>query len=727
MLLHRITLLSICLLVAFTFDVDAQTAKKKTSKKSKKPTSVQAPITIKDEAVPGQSERPDLNTKPGALPSTTFVFPKYEEFTLANGLHVYLLENHEQPTLTFSMAIRGGDAYDPVGKEGTAAIAGDMLGKGTKNRTAIQIAEALDGLGASISVSSVGESMNINASFIKRHTNTVLSILSDQLREPSFNEEELTKLKTQYQSSVTSRRARPAEIGQALSRKVIYGMDHPLARRTSEKTIAAVTREDVVAFHSNYIRPNSSSIAIVGDITEREARELLQKYFLQWEKGTRPETVIPPMATEPSGVYFVPRKGAVQSMVIVCAAGPAVREQDYAATQVMTSYVGSGFGSLLFNTLRETYSYTYSPFSLLTRGRRYNRIAAGAEVRSAVTDSAITVIYGEIRKLASEGPEDQMLARRIATEVGQYQLAFERASTVAGVLQNAWLNDVPIHEVVNYTSRIESLGSGDIQEAAAQYLEMFKTRLVVVGNPEVRAKLEKFGPIRDFTLDLEPAVEPAFEPVSMTAEQVIAKYVEAIGGSVAIESVKSVSVTGTATMTMQGRDLAGTFERVIGAPNQEVSRIDLGVMKQTQWVNGSTAWVSMSNGPAGEQDKEESAKLALEARIFPFASIIADGYKVNVQGLRGGLIVVEATSPFGRFDRYYLDERTMLLVRLEKDEQTQQGLLTTTEKYEDYVVVGGVKFPSATRISNSIYSLTMNSTYTVNPPVSDALFTPPSK
>ncbi len=88
---------------------------------------------------------------------------------------------------------------------------------------------------------------------------------------------------------------------------------------------------------------------------------------------------------------------------------------------------------------------------------------------------------------------------------------------------------------------------------------------------------------------------------------------------------------------------------------------------------------------------------------------------------------MEATSPFGRFDRYYLDEKSMLLVRLEKDEKTQQGLLTTTEKYEDYVVVGGVKFPSTTRISNSIYSLSINSTYTVNPPVSDALFAPPSK
>jgi predicted Zn-dependent peptidase len=200
-------------------------------------------------------------------------------------------------------------------------------------------------------------------------------------------------------------------------------------------------------------------------------------------------------------VYFVPRKGSVQSTIIVCAAGPAVRADDFDATSIMTSHVGSGFGSMLFNTLRETYSYTYSPFSVLTRGRRYNRIACGAEVRSSVTDSALTVILRELRSLADEGPEEDALKRRIAVEVGQYRIAFERPSTVAAVLQNAWLNEVPIEDVANYTNRVENLTATDIQKAAERYLGMFNLRFVVVGSPDVRSKLESFGPIREFTLD----------------------------------------------------------------------------------------------------------------------------------------------------------------------------------------------------------------------------------
>lgn len=726
-LMSRFILSVACLLITFSYSADAQTTKKKSKKKSKPPAAVQAPSTEASGIVEDKIDPPDLNVKPKALSGTAFVFPKYEEFTLSNGLHVYLLENHEQPTLTFNLAIRGGDAYDPSGKEGTAAISGDMLGKGTKNRTALQIAKTLDGVGANISVSSAGESMNISASFLKRHANTVLSIFSEQLREPTFDGAELDKLKSQYQSSVASRRSRPADLAQALSRKVIYGMNNPLARRTSEKSISAVTREDVVAFHSDYVRPNSASVAIVGDINEKEARELLQKYFSSWEKGTRPETDFPPISTEPAGVYFVPRKGAVQSAVIVCAAGPAVRDRDYFAAQVMTSHIGGGFGSLLFNTLRETYSYTYSPFSVLTRGRRYNRIAVGAEVRSAVTDSAIAVVYRELRKLASEGPDEQALARRIASEVGQYQIAFERASTVAAVLQNSWLNDVPIDEVVNYTSRLESLGVGDIQEAAGRYLGMFNTRLVVVGSPDIRAKLEQFGPIKDFTLDLEPASPVQYPKVEMTYDQLVEKYVEALGGSAAMAAAKNVVISGTAAMSMQGSDMKGTFQRTVTSSKQENSTIDLGTMKQTQWVDGKTAWVSMMDGPAGEQSASEASGLILDARIFPFVTLVQDGFKVVVKWNQDGLIVVEAVSPLGRTDRYYLDEKSMLVVRLEKDESTQRGILTTVEKYEDYVTVSGLKFPSVTRIQNSIYSLTMNSTYVVNSLIDDSLFTPQKK
>ena len=694
-----------------------KTTKSKSTKKATTPT--------KTEAAPAaQIDKPNLDVKPGPLQATTFEFPTYIEFTMPNGLHVYVIENHEQPTLSVGISIRGGDAYDPVGKEGTAAIMGDMLGKGTKNRTAQAMAEALDGVGAGISVSTAGESMGISASMLKKHMNVVFPILRDQLQEPTFDEQELVKLKKQYVASIASRRSRPNEIAQALSRKVIYGMDNPLARRTLEKTINAVTREDVVAFHDAYVRPNLASIAFVGDITEKEAREVLTKYFNSWKKGTAPAVEFPPMRTEPAGVYFVPRKGSVQSTVIISAAGPAVRESDYDATDILTSYIGGGFGSVLFNTLRETHSYTYSPFSVLTRGRRYNRIAFGAEVRNSVTDSAVTVMMREIAKLTNEGPDEEALARRVATEVGQYQLAFEQASTVGAILQNAWLNDVPIEDVTGYTDRVTRINAGDVQQAAAKYLNMFNLRLIVVGSPDIKSKIEQFGPIKEFTLDLEPMQEAAYEDIGMTAQQLIDKHVEALGGRAAVDAVKSMTMKADVTMNLQGNELAGTYERVLATPNKEFMSVNLGMMTQQQWVDGTTMWMSLNGGPAGAQEAEDTKKALLEARIFPFATALVDGYKLVVKGKKDNAIVVEATSPLGRSERYSLDATTMLVSRVEKDDATPQGMMTTVEKYEAYETIGGVKLPTQISQSNSIFSMTLRAKVSVNDPVADSTFTP---
>lgn len=715
------------LLASVVSGVSQAQPKKSTSKKkgTKKTESLLPTATPTSAEAPSSIDKPNLDEKPKALQGTAFAFPQFAEHVMSNGLKVYVIENHEQPMVTLQIVLRGGEAYDPPGKEGTAAIAGDMLSKGTKKHTALQLAQMLDGVGAGISVSSTGESMTISVSTLTRHLSMVLGVLSEELREPIFDEQELAKLKQQYIASVTSRKSRPLEIAQALSRKVIYGMDNPLARRSSEKSIKAITREDVVEFYKNYIRPNSGALAIVGDVTPKEATDLLNKHLAGWEKGTRPEVTMPDIKTEPAGVYFVPRKGSVQSTVIVCAAGPAVRENDFDATSIMASHIGSGFGSLLFNTLRETYSYTYSPFSLLTRGRRYNRIAAGAEVRTSVTDSAITVILREIRKLAGEGPDEDALARRIALEAGQYRIAFERSSTVASILLNSWLNDVPIEEAKNYTNRIEALGSGDIQTAATKYLGLFDLRLVVVGNPSVKEKLEQFGSIKEYTLDLEPVKESPFETVAMSIDDLIAKYKAAVGGQSAIDSTRTISSTGTVRLTMQGKEYEGTYKRIQMAPDKEYYTLDLGIMQQAQWVNGSNVWSSMMNGPAAAAPDNEAKQIALEARMFPFASLVADAYTTKILGKRDGVIVIEATNPLGGQERYFIDGTTYFVVRHEKDEQTPMGVVTTVEKFSDFGDVGGgLRLPRKQSVQNTVFSMELILTHTINEPVDSSTFTP---
>nr|MCU0331362.1 insulinase family protein [Candidatus Kapabacteria bacterium] len=525
-----------------SLDLSAQKKSTKKSTNKSKSTTKASPAQQK----PTESQTiVSLDAKPEPLEATAFSFPKYEEFTLANGLHVYVIENHEQPLITASIIFKGGEAADPLGKEGVAAIAGDMLSKGAGGRSAKEIARTLDGVGASISASAGAETFSVSASGLKKHASLFVSVLSDMLLKPTFPGEELDKLRQQYVANIASQKSRPSELGQALARKVIYGINSPLARRKTEKSIASITRDDLIAFHKAYVNPNNASIAIVGDVTAKEVRQLLSAHLERWEKSTVPKLEIPPIETAPAGVYFIPRKGAVQSMVIVTAAAPAQRDADYESVDLMTGFLASGFGSRLFATLRETYSYTYSPFGFVTQGKHYNRIAVGAEVRTSVTDSALTVIQREIALLGANGPDPDDLERRKAFEIGQYRLAFEQASTVASLLQYAWANERPLDDVLTQTEKIEALTAADVQRAARTYFNMFAQRVVVVGDPSIRERLEAFGPVKEFTMDIEPAAAAAYEPVQQTVADIIALYERALGGRQAVDAVTSTTYSGT--------------------------------------------------------------------------------------------------------------------------------------------------------------------------------------
>lgn len=716
--LNTIVILFCLLLVGITTVHAQPKAKKKTTKTGKSATAQQ-----KTQNAPAP-EKLSLDTPPAALPASDFEFPAYEEFTLPNGLHVYVIQNSEQPTITLSLMFKGGDAYDPAGKEGTAAMAGDMLNKGTKNHSAKEIAEKLDGVGAGLSVNVAGESMTITGSALKKHATLLFTILGEQLTAPLFDEEELGKLKQQFTASIAYEKSRPNEIAQALSRKVVYGFDNPLARKRVEASVQAITRKDVVDFHNTWVRPNNASIAIVGDVTVQEAKALISKHFKGWEKGVLPEITMPELKTEPAGVYFIPRKGAVQSMVIACAAAPAVKDPDFYAASVAASFIGSGFGSLLNATLRETYSYTYSPFGFCTRGKRYNRIAVGAEVRTSVTDSAINVILHEIKKLGSEGPNEDQFGRRVALEAGQFRTALERSTTVAAILQNAWMNEQALNVATSYATQIEQLASTDIQDATNKYLNMFKLRLVVVGSPEIKSKLEEFGPVYEYTTDLVPAKEQQFEKSDLSVEQIIEAYKNALGGQSAIAGLTTLTSTGKASLTMQGQKLEGVMERKVRMPNSEYQFLDFKMFQQSQWVDGSNAWVSMNNAPAAPATSDEKMRMLAEARLFPALSLVEDKYKLEVLGKKSGQYVVAAVAPWGRTERYYFDATSKLLVKIEKDETTPQGIISTIEKYENYSPVQGVQVPSLVKIQNSIYSISIEQKHVANTPIEDSTFKP---
>lgn len=668
-----------------------------------------------------------LDTKPEPLEATPFTFPPYQEFTLDNGLHVFVVENHEVPTITFSLAIRAGEAQDPTGKSGVASMMSDMLGKGTSKRTAQETAEALDGVGASISARTVGQSTTISGSALKKHSDLLFSLLGEQLTSAVFDKNEFAKMREQYLASVASQKGDALELAQTLARKVLYGFDHPIATHQTEESIKVIEQGDLVAFYNTYIIPNISSIAVVGDVTVDEVRALLNKHLKSWKKKAAPDVSLPERQVAQAGVYFIPREGSVQSSVVIGAAVPGTSDPDHLALDVTASYFGSSFGSILFETLRETYSYTYSPFGYVTRGGQFNRLSTGAEVRASVTDSAITVILAELNRIGSEGPDPDKLDRRISLLAGQYRLAFERSATVAAILQNAWLSDMPLEMAIGYDKRLEAIGYSDVQKVARKYYGSFDLRLVVVGPPDVREKLEQFGPIFEYTLDIQPASSEAFTELDMSLDELLDAHVAALGGPEAVASVKAIRMKGSALMSMGGREMAGDYERVIEESGKEYQNIDLGMMKQTHWFDGAAAWISLNGGDVGNLSEKEANDIAADAIIFPATALRNDGLEVVIKGVRNGEIHVDAKLPDGHIVLMVFDEETKLLQRTERTETTPRGPITIITSYEDFKPVSGIQFPQRIKTRNAIYTTVYQVMTEINPSLPSGFFSPKSE
>lgn len=721
--------------MGMTLSASAQNTKSPTKKTTTKKTSTKASKSKKSDASatgttapaevpPAAQEVLDLGKMPSPLEATTFSFPVFEEFTADNGLHVFVIENHEQPTVNINLIMRGGESHDAKGKEGAVSMALDMLSKGTATRTAQQIAETLDGLGASVGGSVGAEAVTVTASSLKKHIDVVMSVMADQLLNPSFPADELEKLRKQYLANVASQRSEADELAQALARKVIYGLDHPMARRQSETSVTSITVDDVKRAYASIFMPNNASIAFVGDVTVREVKEWLKKHLSSWKGGQAPKLTLPPMTVAPQGVYYIPRKGSVQSAVIITSAAPPVTDPKFDAASLLASYIGGGFGSRLFATLRETYSWTYSPFGFVTRGKNGNRFSVGAEVRTPVTDSAIHVIVREVAQIVSEGPNEEDLMRQVANTAGQYKIAFESAGTVASLLQNAWQQERPLDDVKNQIGRIELVGVGDVQEMAARYMGLFDLRIVVVGDPSVRSKLEQFGTINEFTLDVEPASAGEYEPVPMTVSELVSKYAEAMGGRAALESVTSDLIAGSVELTVQGQRMSGTFEQRQQGNTKYFSMIDLAMMRQASWFDGATAWTSIAGGAPTIAPDDQREQLRADAIIFPVLGFANAERAAQIKGKRNGLVVVDVTSASGRAERYFFDAETWLLSRVEFEEQTPNGPLTVVTTYTDYAIVGSVKMASTITMSNPIYSLTVKGTHQINQPFDDAAFRP---
>lgn len=626
----------------------------------------------------------DRSKLPEPGPAPEIKLGEVEDFTLDNGLKVFVVENHKLPRVAFSLVLERDPLVEGE-KAGLTGFVGEMLTAGTTSRTKEQLDEEVDFIGASLSASST----SLYGSSLKKHQNKILELMADVLFNPVFPQAELDKLKKQALTGLAAAKDNPDAISSLLTNALVYGKEHPYGEHQTEATTENITVEDVKNYYNTYFKPNIAYLAIVGDIDAKEAEKLVKEYFGKWEQGEVPSFTYPaPQAPEQIKVAVVDRPASVQSVIKLgypLEMNPA--KEDFLPTRVLGYILGGGFNSRLNMKLREEKGYTYGARSSIGSDKLIANFIAATSVRTEVTDSALTEMIHEINKIVDEGITEEELEEAKANLSGSFGRSLENPSTIASFAINIARYDLSEDYYSTYLQRLNALTVADINAAAKKYIQPDHMYITIVGNgKEFQDKVAQFGEIKNYTNTGEEAKEVAVD-ADMTAEKVIANYIEAIGGEEKASAITSATIKQSSDIQGQQMQITTVHDLDQMTFEQEVSVMGQ-VMQKIKMENGKATISAQGQSQTLTDEQYEEAKMGMF--IFPELHYEEMGYSFSLDGIHDvdGMQAykVTVTNPTGSSVTNYYQVDNGLKIR---SESPTVGTVT----YKKYESVEGVLYP----------------------------------
>jgi zinc protease len=477
----------------------------------------QAPITTIQTAPIVDSFDRSVEPKVGQPPK--FTPPPVVRRKLSNGMDVLIAERHELPILSLELVVKGGETLVPADKHGLAGLTASLLTEGTTSRDSLKLSGELADIAATLAAQGGLESSSLTLTTLTKHSAKALELFSDVLLNPTFPARELTRLKTQRQIMIRARADRAEAVASTVFPRLLYGGDHPYGRPDmgTTKSIGAITRDDVVAFHKRLYLPNNASLVVVGDIAPDAIVETLEKALKDWKPGeavahgSLPE---PPTTTSTSSttVYLVNKPSAAQTVLAVGQVGLPRSTPDYVPVMVMNGVLGGMFSSRINLNLREDKGYTYGARSSFAFRRGPGPFEASAPVQTVSTKEALSELIKELTDITGPRPvTDAELAFSKDRIIRGLPSRFETTMGVATTLTDLVLYNLPDDYFTTYPSKVEAVTKADVDRVAKTYLDPQKMTILVVGD---KAKIE--GPLKSLpfvkvinVLDTEGNTVPA--------------------------------------------------------------------------------------------------------------------------------------------------------------------------------------------------------------------------
>src|SRR5690606_8321646 len=343
--------------------------------------------------------------KPG--PDPTFALPAIEKTKLSNGLNVWIVKQSELPIVSMNMVLNSGGTFDPKDRAGLASFTASLLDSGTQSRSAEEIANELQAIGANLRTGSGWDSANISLQTLTKNIDKALDLYSDIVLHPSFPESELETLRKRALVSLLQRKDNPNAIANVAYSALLYGKDHPYGHSLGgdEKSVSAITRDEIEKFYGETYHPNNATLIIVGDTDAKTLMPKLEKAFGKWEAGDA-VSAEPPMAKafDEPGIYIVDKPGAAQSVISIGQIGVPRNNPDYFPLMVMNSILGGQFTSRVNMNLREDKGYTYGARTSWAFRKGAGPFEASAGAQTAVTKESVVEFMKELNGIRGDIP-----------------------------------------------------------------------------------------------------------------------------------------------------------------------------------------------------------------------------------------------------------------------------------------------------------------------------------
>lgn len=454
------------------------------------------------------AQKPDRSAPPKPTAPPALKLPPVQKHKLSNGLEVWVVEQHEVPMVQVNLIVRAGSAADPAGKFGVAAMTASMLDEGAGGKSALELADAVEFLGAALSTTSTFDYSAVRLSTPVSRLSDALPLMADVVTEPSFPAHELERLRKERLTRLLQARDDPAALIEMAFPRLVFGDKHRYGTPAGggEAEVKAMTLDDIRAFYQAYYRPEHATLLVVGDVTAANILPMLERTFGAWKPagaGGKPAPLPAAAQLAKRRIYIIDKPGAAQSQIRIGWVGVPRSTPDYPTLQVLNTILGGSFTSRLNTNLRETHGYSYGAFSGFEERISPGAFAASAGVQTDKTAEALREFFNEFAGILKPIPNDELEKAKNYVALG-FPAEFESTADLARKLEEQVVHSLPDEYFPSYIRSVTQATGAGVEKAAAQYIQPDKFAVVIVGDRTVieePIRALKLGPVEVLSVE----------------------------------------------------------------------------------------------------------------------------------------------------------------------------------------------------------------------------------